>query len=579
MCTYKNIYLSVNGKREEFKILDDGFYFIYADGTYHQFDARNWSITENSQNPIHAGEMRFSCDKAIPMPPLIEIIFVRDGQHIFHGFMWTAEDKDTYWDVSCKSMEYILGWRYVAALIYHEVSVDEILSSDSPSLSTDIPGLLWRINSEIPSGGWEAYSATVAKLADGGLKSQMGDGALFAYTTYPQATSIDSCDGVNSLSDAGTYPTSANTYYRTADDLYVRLGDGSYLPNAFLVAAANRFDTKIRYGSCDIGTYETTVDWCPYGSADAVISDIAEKTGRECQFLPHTDGYIYLTLAEKIQRGSETAPIKRFVDGQEGCTVTLTTDIDPRYQAVIGLPDDVSGTSQVVTDWNPSRIQLWRLYDVATATNDEKRDRIQYIIDGQDDGLKITAPVDYHLRVGDWISATHREFGEYVVRIQKITKTEPKMTIQAGKAVFVASDAFGEYLRATVPDDSDCLSETTIAYPASGSFVIKKEDVDDGLVIYFEESYNVDSDDTAIDEGTFLDLEVGASAGTTKVVPPGRIILKNGASVKIDITDYCAMSASADTTNYISRNLYKSTGWSGSDAKITQWKALKFLAP
>jgi hypothetical protein len=560
-------------------MLEDGFHFIYPDGSYHQFDAKLDRIVENSQNPVHAAEMSFTCSKEVPMPPLIEVVFVRDGQHIFHGIVWTAQDNDTTWRVECKSMEYVLGWRYLAPLIYHEVSLDDLLSSGEPSLSTDIPGILWRANSEIPNGKWTAYSATVAKLADGGTKSQMGSGTLFAYTTYPQATSIDSCDGVNSLSDAGTYPTTANKYYRTADDLYVRLGDGSYLPNAFLVAASNKFDTKIRYKSCDIGTYKTTVDWSPFGAVNAVLSDIFEKSGREAQFLPHTDGYLYLTLAEKIERGSETAPIKRFVDGQDGCTVSLTTDIDPRYQAVIGLPNDFSGTAQVVTDWNPSRIQLWRLYDVACATNDEKRDRIQYIIDGQDDGLKITAPVDYHLRVGDWISATHSEFGEYIVRIQKITKAEPTMTIQAGKVVFVASDAFGEYLRATVPDDSDCLSETTIAYPASGSFVIKKEDVADGLVIYYEESYNVDADDTAIDEGTFLDLEVGATAGTTKVIPPGRIILKNGASVKIDITDYCTKSASADTTNYISRNLYKATGWTGSDARITQWKALKFLAP
>lgn len=560
-------------------MLEDGFHFLYADGTYHQFEATNHSISQHGQNPITASEMSFTCDKSVPIPPLMEVIYARDGQHIFHGFIWTAEDKKSNWSVKCYSMEHVLGWRYLAPVIYHAVSLDQLLSSDAPTEAVDIPGILWRANSEIPNGKWTAYSATVAKLVDGGTKSQMGTGALYAYTTYPQATSIDSCDGLQVLTDAGTYPTAADTYYRTTDDLYVRLGDGSYLPNAFLVAAANRFDTKIRYGSCDIGTYKNTVDWAPSGAADAVLSDIFEKSGREAQFLPKPDGYIYLYLDDEISRGSETAPIKSFVDGQEGCTVTLSTDIEPRYQAVIGTPDDESGTPQVVTDWNPSRIQLWRLYDVSCSTNEEKRDRIQYIIDGQDDGIKIVAPVDYHLRVGDWISATHKEFGEYILRIQKITKTEPKMTIQAGKVVFVASDAFGEYLRQEVPDESDCLSETTIADPATGSFVIKKEDVTDGLVIYYEESFNCDVDDTAIDEGTFVDLEVGASAGTTKVIPPGRIILKNGSSIKIDITDYCTKSASADTTNYISRNLYKATGWSGSNATVTQWKALKFLAP
>lgn len=552
-------------------MLEDGIYFLSKDGRYRKIDARDEVLEQRAQNPISADDLNFHCNIDTPMLPLDEIILVRDGSHIFHGAIWQAEDKISYWNVKCKSMQWFLGYRALSSVIYAPSTLNQILSSDAPSQSEDIPGILFRINSEIPNGKWIAHNSTVAKLVDGGLKSQMRDGTLYAYTTYPQGTA-DACDGVVQLSAAGAIPTAANTFYRTVDDLYIRLGDGSYRPNAFIVAALNKFDTKIRLGSIDIGSYKNTVNFAPSGQADSYLSDLCTNIGREAQFLPAIDGYIYLNLSHEISRGSTSSPVRTFVDG-ENATVTLTSDLEPTYQTVVGLPGDEAGTPQIVTNWRPERIQLFKLCDISTPTNADLRERIQLILDGQDRGLKVVAPTDWHLRVGDYVRAVHPDYGTYDLRVQSLKKTPSTMTAQIGKHVFSISDVFGEYLRAEIPDDAEALSETTITDPTSGSFTIKKKNVSAALVIYYEESYSTDADESSIDVGTFCDLKVNG-----KIVPPGRIILKSGGSVKMDITDYCNMSASADIANTISRNMYKATGWSGDNAKITQWKALKFLA-
>jgi hypothetical protein len=219
-------------------------------------------------------------------------------------------------------------------------------------------------------------------------------------------------------------------------------------------------------------------------------------------------------------------------------------------------------------------VQLFKLDTVECPTADQTRSRLQDIMDEEAASWKVVSTgIDDHLRVGDWISVTHPDFGTYSVRVRQIETTSDKQTITAGKRLFTASSVFGTYLRAAIPDNADVLSTTTLTNGA-GSFVIKKEDVNDALVVYFEESYQSAIDDTSIDIGMFVDVTVNS-----KVVPPGRTILKDGGSVKVDITDQCNSSAASDTTNTVSRNLYRATGWTSAGSSITQWKALKFLAP
>jgi hypothetical protein len=253
--------------------------------------------------------------------------------------------------------------------------------------------------------------------------------------------------------------------------------------------------------------------------------------------------------------------------------VLISSDAGPAYQAAISTPSEASDAPQAVTSWKPNRIQLWKLYNTEAPTADVMRERLQDLMDQNAASLKITAPTDYHMRIGDWIWATHSTFGLFKVRIQSLKKTPSQMTIQAGKRLFTASDIFGQYLRAEIPDDADVLSETTIADPTDGEFTIKKEDVDDALIVYFEASFSVDDDASTLDTGTFCDVLVNG-----KVIPPGRIVLREGGSVKVDITEQCSMSASADTANAIACNLYRATGWACNNAIVSQWKGLKFLA-
>lgn len=553
-------------------MLSDGFYFL--DGsTYRKFEARLIKLKKYIQSPITADDLTLRTDIGTPMPQLAEVVYVVDGVPIFHGVIYQPENKESYWEARCKSMQWLLKWRAFSAVVYHEATINQILASDAPNTTDDIPGALFRLNSEIPNGLWTAYSATVAKLAEGGLKSQMGAGSLYAYTTYPQATA-DGCDGVQPLTDAGSLPPGANQYYRDTDDLYVRLGDGSYLPNAFIVAALNKFDTKIRYKSCDIGTYKNTVDFSLFGQADTELSDLAERMGREIQFVPEIDGTVGMRLDDEISRGSAASPVRKFIDGQDGAVITISSDIEPDYQAAVTVPSDISTAPQAAVDWSPARIQLWKLDTVESPTVDQARDRLDAILDQESVQVKVTAPPDWHLRVGDWIWAYHPQFGQFKLRILEIEWVPGRMAISAGKKSYRASSMFGEYLRGEIRDDSDALSTTTIADPTDGEFVVKKEDVGDDLKIIYSESFSIADDDTAIDAGTFCDLILNG-----KVVPPGRIPLENGGSVEIDITEYCSMSASADTTNTIVRNLYRATGWTGQTAEVRQYKTLKFLEP
>jgi hypothetical protein len=80
--------------------------------------------------------------------------------------------------------------------------------------------------------------------------------------------------------------------------------------------------------------------------------------------------------------------------------------------------------------------------------------------------------------------------------------------------------------------------------------------------------FSTPSDGSTVSLIGFADLSINS-----KIVPPGRIKLENGSSLKIDITDYCTLGAS----NTVSRNLYNATGWNSQGAKVNQYIALSVL--
>lgn len=556
-------------------MLEDGFYFVdLGTAGYKKFSAVLVTWTQHSQKPITPDELSYKVEPDVPAPPLQEIIYVADGVHLFHGVIYRVEDKKSYQAIQCKSMQWLWRWRAFMGLIYHNSSLNEILASTAP-LTTGTVGALFRTNSEIPNGKWIAHSATVAKLVDGGLKSQMGSAALYAYTTFPNAGAIDACDGIVQLSDAGAIPTAANQFYRTTDDLYVRLGDGSYAPNAFIVAALNKFETKIRLRNISIGTYKNTSDFVLLGQADLELDNLFEGAGLIPTFEPWHDGYIYMDLGSEVGRGSESAPIRSFVDGEDDCRVVISdSDYEPGMQAAIGIGSGQMEAPQVVTDWDPSRIQLFKILELDTTNKGVILSRLQEIIDNNRTGFKITSKkVDNFLRVHDWISCTHPILGTFTEKVQKIDITPEGMELMVGKHVFTPSEAFGEYLRPAIPGQAEPLSTKTLT-DGAGTFTIEKEDVDEALLIFYEESFYTAINDSAIELGTFCDIKINGIS-----VPPGRIKLSDGGSIRVDITEYCNKSASVDTNNTVARNMYRATGWSSSESKITQWKGLQFLEP
>jgi len=543
-------------------MLETGFYFVKEDGGYERFDARLTKFVQNSKLPIVPDALDFVASKEVPMPDLAEIIYVVDGVHKFHGIATNRIDNGLTWSVSCKSMEWLLDYRYIPEYIYHNSNLNTVFSSDVPGI---VVGALFLINSLIPNGKWEYYSATVAKLAGAGQKSCFGTKTLYAFTSYPNAGSVDGCDGVHLLSAAASLPPAANQYYRDVDDLYVRLGDGSYRENAFLVAAVDWADTKIRFRSIDIGSQSASIDFSLEGQASASLEDFFMKIARELQFLPMEDGYVHFRAAAEISRGTETEPIKWFVDGQNA-TVLLTSQKEPNFQAAIGLSsNDPANVPVLVENYDKRRIQLFKIISSQNLSKSDTQTTLQRVIDSTDDAYKVKcSEADYALLVGDWIGLRKDDMADITLRIRQIEITPAGMVLVCGKELVTASQKLGEYLRPAIDERYQPLQSTELTNGA-GTFT-KNTAV--GLAVYYEETFTIPVDDTQAALGAFVDITLNG-----KIIPPGRIKLINNSSIKINITDYCSAGS-----NTISRNLYNGTGWTSASSTVKQYKTLTMIA-
>lgn len=553
-------------------MLDDGFYFMDGVGNYTKFPAILTKLIKNPQNPSFTpDELGFTTDRGIPIKPLEEIIFVADGVHVFHGIATKRDNSDVNWKITCKSSQWLLDYRYIPEFIYHDVNLNAVLGN---TLSSSTVGALFWINSLIPNGKWTAYSATVAELDGAGTDSIIGSADLWACTSYPNAGTIDGCDGVNQLTDAGAIPTAANQYYRTADKLYVRLGDGSYMPNAFYVAAVNAFDTHIRRGSISLGLKKSNIDFSLVGQAARSLEDFFVKLGLEVQFQPNNDGYVYLNLDDEISRGSAASPIRSYVDTSD-CWIAISDTKEPIMQAVIGLTTDENPQPQTAVNWSFRDPQLFKIYENSGLTLANMRIVVASVLDDNEDAYEIqTSQVDYHLRIGDWIQIWKKTVGWKSLRVTKITITPGKMVINVGKRLFSPSQAFGQYLRKTISTSKQALRETEIT-GGSDTFTVYATDVAaGGLVIMYEESFTVPTDDTSVSAGVFCDVAVNG-----KVAPPGRIKISDSAAISIDITDACNKSSTSDTTNTILRSLYLATGWETTNGLVKQYAAQAFMDP
>lgn len=557
----------------------DGFYLV-IDGEYKKFNARLDRLSKYPQNPITPDDLYFICDIGTPIAPISEIVFAVRGAHIYHGVVVSKNESGPNLIVRCKSIQWLLDYRYIPEFIYHGSNLNTVLGSGLPTTgASGTVGALFWINSLVPNGKWTAYSSTVAKLVNGGLKSVLGlASSYYATTSYPNAGSVDACDGVALLTNAGAVPTSANTYYRTTDDFYVKFGDGSYQPNAFLVAATNAFDTKIRLGTISIGTYTSASDFSLRGQAAASLDSLFENCGLEVQFIPSNDGYVYMNLAAILGRGSETSPVRTYTDGING-TILLKSTNDPNYQAAIGYDSsNESGIIRAVTDWDWSSRgpQLFSVYDIQGVDKDDAETQLDAIMANNDDSFEVkTNEVDYFLRIGDYVGLVGHDLGDFVLRVQQIDIQNGIMTLTCGKKVFTAAKTFGQFLKRTEISTKQPIQATTLT-DGAGTFTVYTANLT-GLRVFYEESISVTADDTQAQVGAFVDISIDG-----KIVPPGRIKLSSGSSVKVDITDFCLTGGTPVSGGYshtVTRNLYMATGWESNESYIKQYKARSFISP
>lgn len=567
-------------------MLEDGFYFQQPYGTFTRFNGRLSKLVKNSQSPAFTpDELTFVADRNTPIAPLSKIVYVQDKIHVFNGFVTRRDSSTAYLKCTCKSAQWALSYRYLPELIYHNVDLNTVFASNVPTTgASGTVGALFAINSMVPNGKWAAHSSTVAKLANGGTKSILGTvSAYYASTAFPNAGTIDNCDGVILLTLAGSIPSSNSNYYMDYDDFYVKFGDGTYRPNAFYVFAENAFDTGIRLGSIDIGAKKSNIDFSLAGVANSSLEDFFLKAGREVQFRPNSDGYTYLHIADDLSRDTG----KQYIDGKNA-SVDYDDPKEPAYQVVIGLNDGNNPQPVVATNWSRRDPQIFKVYEDTNISLTDLQTVVDSMLDDEEYSYKaITTEFDWSLRPGDYIDIYNKKFGWKHVRITSI-EYDTKMTIKCGKRLFSPSQAFGSYFKKTIlksiapPNEYGYqsasreahISGTTIT-GGSGSFVVYHDDYNaGGWTCYYEESFSPPNDDESVNTGVFCDVMINGI-----VVPPGRIRISDSPSISIDITAACSVSTTSDITNTVLRNIYLASGWDTSDGTIKQYRAMSFIDP
>lgn len=558
-------------------MLDCGFYFVRSDG-YEKFDAKLISRDVYPQVPINPAKLDFETSKFTPVHDYAEIILVSKGQHVFHGDITKIYDKGTTYRCECKSVEWRLSWRYIPNYIFAAGStMAEIFSSDStpfPSGSVPSFGLLYMLQSIVPNGQFEAYSATVAKLPGGGTNSALHGHTLRASNNYPGYATDET--GAATLSVASSLAAITEMqYWKTSDDLYIMFGDGSFGPNAFLVFADYWLDCKIRSAVTDSRT--STKDLSLHGKAVTKLDDLIRGLGLEAQFLPYPDGYVYMALASEVSRGSATDPREYFIDGLN-CKIKTTPSSSPSIQAAIGVLDDIGATA-ASCDWDSKEIQLMKVVEGKGEGKPALEARLDAEIANNQPSIEVEIPRrDFFLRVGDWVKINSEATGIRTLRITKIHNTAENTKIEVGRMPFNLSAAFGNMTRPEIDTDLDLISVTRMsggsATTRTGSFVVTSANINaGGWRCYYKEEFTQSNDGTAVSTTAFVDVTI-----ESKKVPPGRIKLTS-TSLEVDITDYCTTSTTSNSTNTFSRTIYNSTGWTPSAdyPAIEQYKGRSFV--
>ena len=547
----------------------EALYTLSPDGNWKKFDAEVTEVIKGPQNPIRPDELHFQFSESPSVRMLSEVVYVvTNNIHYFHGFVSDISDNNGLYTVVVKSAQWLLDFAYIPDYTYHGMTIDQILSSDAPT-STLVGALEW-VNSLIPNGLFQSfYNGKMVYLGGIGASLYPLNPAMYATTSFPNAGTCDPCDGVQALTrQADWHNIVNNQYYLDSANLVLQLGDGSYRENAFLVLAHRWKDIKIRKGTISIGSKVPTIDQSLVGQASKSFDSFFEKCGLELQFLPMPDFLVYMNAAPTIARGSELNPVASYTHKSD-CWIRQISQRNPNYQAAIGADSaDQCYAPEVLYD--PAlALNKPVIFDIVD-TNGQDREVVHNnlvrAINNNDRCFEVrTNIIDYALRQGDWIRLIRDEIGlNAVLRIQQIEINAGMFILTCGKQVITLAQMFGDFLRQHVQPNQQPAKSQALTNGA-GSFTALNQA---GLRIYYEESFSIPSDGSTVSLVGFADLSINS-----KIVPPGRIKLENGSSLKMDITDYCTLGAA----NSVARNLYNATGWTSQGAKINQYIALSVL--
>ena len=278
------------------------------------------------------------------------------------------------------------------------------------------------------------------------------------------------------------------------------------------------------------------------GPADSILSDIFELSGQEVVASPGWDGRLHISAKISNGRGSETSPIFPFVDGVN-CKIETNTGSDPPLDVAIGYDDGC----RAALDLQQTDARFCKSVKT-NRTGPDLDNYLEAVLDDSTTEHKITTE-HTGLRPLDWISVDGTP-----VRIRSVGIYPEKTIIVAGKKLVNISEKFGEWLNKPASSDMSQITSSVefedADYPITQAFTVKASDYNRGD---WQARLTLSWTLTVPNAATVATVTETPKAWATignKVVDPGKILLtgKSG-TVVIDISDACAKSTSADTSN------------------------------
>ena len=365
-----------------------------------------------------------------------KIRFFVDGAMVFRGFVlrpygdvFASERRyDCISRIGAAKRRYAVPYRYSAGHPDEAgslLNLSEVLSSGAPSQSAGasqyVMGLIWLINSLVPSGlgTWNANG--VWHYEGLGSASRGSNCAVY----YDGHLCADAGGGVYSET---TLKSSNYQFWRDAKHLYVYgTGEGDTFG---IICIHNAFDGGLRLG--DISSDDNikqSVDLA-HDSLLGVLRDLVARYRMYINVRDEMD-YTYIDLVSSAPgRGSEDASFLS-LDEDDLVSWYLPPAQDPPYRAVVGTganPEYAEGakysTGSFVSDlaWmedinqiNGDRITPWGSLD---ATVDDRWADCQRSTE-----LSISTHVSGILP-GDWVSVDLGHVGAYVLRVDSVVASD-----------------------------------------------------------------------------------------------------------------------------------------------------------